>query len=186
MLFDLKTMIQPFTVLSPQQKKLDQLIDKIEQQKQELHQWQQELYSGYVDKIIDFVNNGQTEEATFTLFNYAVPSNAAMQESIKTIVDYQTELMNTSSDETTAHASFSKKLLIVISILGAIGAISLALLIISRITNPLKRLTRAANVIATGDLREEAIVVKTKDEIKDLAQAFNTMKVHRSLLLPMY
>ncbi len=41
MLFDLKTMIQPFTALSPQQKKLDHLIDKIEQQKQELHQWQQ-------------------------------------------------------------------------------------------------------------------------------------------------
>ncbi|MCO8073402.1 molecular chaperone DnaJ [Acinetobacter lwoffii] len=41
MLFDLKTMIQPFTALSPQQKKLDHLIDKIEQQKQELEQWQQ-------------------------------------------------------------------------------------------------------------------------------------------------
>lgn len=41
MLFDLKTMIQPFTALSPQQKKLDHLIDKIEQQKQELYQWQQ-------------------------------------------------------------------------------------------------------------------------------------------------
>ena len=41
MLFDLKTMIQPFTALSPQQKKLDHLIDKIEQQKQELHQSQQ-------------------------------------------------------------------------------------------------------------------------------------------------
>lgn len=41
MLFDLKTMIQPFTALSPQQKKLDHLIDKIQQQKQELHQWQQ-------------------------------------------------------------------------------------------------------------------------------------------------
>ncbi|MCO8086176.1 molecular chaperone DnaJ [Acinetobacter lwoffii] len=41
MLFDLKTMIQPFTTLSPQQKKLDHLINKIEQQKQELQQWQQ-------------------------------------------------------------------------------------------------------------------------------------------------
>lgn len=41
MLFDLKTIIQPFTALSPQQKKLDRLIDKIEQQKLELKQWQQ-------------------------------------------------------------------------------------------------------------------------------------------------
>ena len=41
MSFNLKTMIQPFTALSPQQKKLDRLIDKIEQQKLELAQWQQ-------------------------------------------------------------------------------------------------------------------------------------------------
>ena len=41
MLFDLKTMIQPFTALSPQQKKLDRLIDKIEQQKLQLKKWQQ-------------------------------------------------------------------------------------------------------------------------------------------------
>ncbi|WP_312308009.1 molecular chaperone DnaJ [Acinetobacter variabilis] len=41
MLFELKTIIQPFTALSPQQKKLDRLIDKIEQQKLELKQWQQ-------------------------------------------------------------------------------------------------------------------------------------------------
>ncbi len=41
MSFNLKTMIQPFTALSTQQKKLDRLIDKIAQQKLELAQWQQ-------------------------------------------------------------------------------------------------------------------------------------------------
>ena len=41
MSFNLKTMIQPFTALSTQQKKLDRLIDRIEQQKLELAQWQQ-------------------------------------------------------------------------------------------------------------------------------------------------
>ncbi|WP_216940132.1 molecular chaperone DnaJ [Acinetobacter sp. BY419] len=41
MSFSLKTIIQPFTALSPQQKKLDRLIDKIEQQKLELEQWRQ-------------------------------------------------------------------------------------------------------------------------------------------------
>lgn len=41
MSFNLKTMIQPFTALSTQQKKLDRLFDRIEQQKLELAQWQQ-------------------------------------------------------------------------------------------------------------------------------------------------
>jgi len=41
MSFDLKTTVQPDTELSPQQRKLNRLIDKIEQQQLELKQWQQ-------------------------------------------------------------------------------------------------------------------------------------------------
>ncbi|ATO18351.1 molecular chaperone DnaJ [Acinetobacter sp. LoGeW2-3] len=41
MSFDLKTTVQPDLELTPQQKKLNRLIDKIEQQKCELEQWQQ-------------------------------------------------------------------------------------------------------------------------------------------------
>ncbi len=41
MSFDLKTTVQPDAELSPQQKKLNRLIDKIEQQQLELKQWQQ-------------------------------------------------------------------------------------------------------------------------------------------------
>lgn len=41
MSFDLKTTVQPNIELSPQQRKLNRLIDKIEQQQLELKQWQQ-------------------------------------------------------------------------------------------------------------------------------------------------
>ena len=41
MFFELKTILQPDTVSSPQQKKLYRLIEKIEQQKLELAKWQQ-------------------------------------------------------------------------------------------------------------------------------------------------
>ncbi len=41
MSFDLKTTVQPDAELSPQQRKLNRLIDKIEQQQLELKQWQQ-------------------------------------------------------------------------------------------------------------------------------------------------
>lgn len=41
MSFDLKTTVQPDIELSPQQRKLNRLIDKIEQQQLELKQWQQ-------------------------------------------------------------------------------------------------------------------------------------------------
>ena len=144
---------------------------------------QQTLYNGYVDEIVKYIDNNQEDKALNMLFNFAVPANKDIQQSINNIVDFQNEQMNSTKLDTTASASNSRVILIIISVVGAIVAIGLAVLIIKNITNPLKRLTNSANVIATGDLRETDIVVKTKDEIKDLADAFNKMKSNLSTLI---
>lgn len=144
---------------------------------------QQVVYNDYVDEIIEYVNNGQNDKAKSVLFDYAVPANRAIQQSINNIVDFQVEQMNVSSNDTTENAAFSQKILIIISILGVISAIILGIMITRNITIPLKRLTTATNVIATGDLSEKEIVVNTKDELNELAQAFNTMKANLSNLI---
>ncbi|AWE07148.1 methyl-accepting chemotaxis protein [Lysinibacillus sp. 2017] len=144
---------------------------------------QQVVYNDYVDEIIEYVNNGQNDKAKSVLFDYAVPANRAIQQSINNIVDFQVEQMNVSSNDTTENAAFSQKILIIISILGVISAIILGIMITRNITIPLKRLTTATNVIATGDLSDKDIVVNTKDELNELAQAFNTMKANLSNLI---
>jgi len=177
--------------LSAQRKIVTQTISEIEplfkdeQMKKEIQNVkdQQALYNGYVEKIIQYVNNDQNDKATNMLFNFAVPTNKAIQQSINNIVDFQTEQMNTSSNDTSDSATFSKILLIVISVVGTLLAIILAIMITRNITIPLKHVTDSANIIATGDLREKDIVVNTKDEINDLAQAFNTMKANLSKLI---
>ncbi|MBC7958915.1 MAG: methyl-accepting chemotaxis protein, partial [Vallitaleaceae bacterium] len=54
-----------------------------------------------------------------------------------------------------------------------------ALIVISKITKdiskPLKAVCKSAELVASGDLTVEALQVKTRDEIRDLASAFNTM-----------
>jgi len=50
------------------------------------------------------------------------------------------------------------------------------LLFVRSIIVPVNMLTYAAKVIAKGDLCQKDIEVKTKDEIKDLADSFNSMK----------
>ncbi|MER1985757.1 MAG: methyl-accepting chemotaxis protein [Solibacillus sp.] len=144
---------------------------------------QQALYSQYVAEIIDYVNKGEQEKAHSVLFENAVPANQSIQKAVNNIVDYQTQEMNTSSAQATSLANTSSVILITIVIIGLIIAILLAMWIIKNITVPLRRLTDAANVIASGDLRQEPIVVKTKDEINELAQAFNTMKANLSNLI---
>lgn len=139
---------------------------------------QQAHYTEHVEEIIRLVRNGRTDDAYTVLFEEAVPANRAIHDSITNIVDFQNEEMHMTSKETTETANLATTLLIVIALIGVILAAVLAVIITRGITIPLNRLTTAANIISTGDLREKDIEVNTKDEIKELADAFNTMKTN--------
>ncbi|MCM3722833.1 methyl-accepting chemotaxis protein [Solibacillus isronensis] len=144
---------------------------------------QQALYNGYVEEVIAYVDNEETDRAYNMLFEFAVPANRNIQQTINGMVDFQKEQMNTTSKETTESANIIKISLITIAVIGTLIAVALAIYITLSITRPLRRLTNTANVIANGDLREEDIHVKSKDEIRDLATAFNAMKANLASLI---
>lgn len=137
---------------------------------------QMALYSKYVDEVINLVNSGNQDGAYNVLFEKAVPTNENIRQSVSKIIKFQEVQMANASEEATTTVDNTTTLLISISVISTIIAIGLAIFITRNITVPLRRLTNAANVIAEGDLREENVIVKTKDEIYELAQAFNTMK----------
>ena len=164
--------------------KIEPLFEAKEMQEQiQIVKEQQKLYNTYADKIIDYVKQDQMDKAEIMLFTYAVPANEAIQKAINNLVDFQTKQMNSTKAASAASAAKSKALLIGIAATSAVISILLAIYIIRNITVPLKRLTKATQVMASGDLREEDILVKTKDEIFDLAQAFNTMKHNLASLI---
>ena len=155
-----------------------QMIEQIE-----IIEEQQILYTQYAEQIINYIDNNQTDQAYAILFDKAVPANQAIQTAVDTIVDFQTKEMEIVSTNASDKANSSSILLITISIFGIIIAIVLAVYITKNISSPLRRLTDAANIIAAGDLREENIEVNTKDEIYELANAFNLMKDNLSNLI---
>lgn len=157
--------------------KIEPLFKTPEMQKEVKHiQEQQVIYNDYVDQIVQYVDAGKADKAQNVLFNFAVPANKEIQTSINTVVDFQKEKMSETNKETTSSAETSRTILIVIALIMSIIAVAIALRITANITKPLNRLTASANIMADGDLREEDIVVHTKDEINDLANAFNAMK----------
>ena len=143
----------------------------------------QRLYYEYIDDIVNHINEDQFEKATAILFTKAVPANQQMRNSIDAIVELQQAEMDRVKKESTESAAFSKTLLITISVVATIASTILALYIILNITRPLKRLTDAAAVIASGDLRGKDIEVNTKDELLTLATTFNTMKANLASLI---
>ncbi|MBD8036781.1 methyl-accepting chemotaxis protein [Solibacillus sp. A46] len=144
---------------------------------------QQDSYDDYVHEVVRYVDSKEMDKADNMLFAFALPTSQIIQETINNIVTTQKKLMDTTNTETTESANTSKTLVIIISVIGVLFAIGLAIIITQSVTRPLRKLTNAANVIASGDLREEDIQVKTKDEINDLATAFNTMKASLSNLI---
>lgn len=66
--------------------------------------------------------------------------------------------------------------IIVVVIIIIIISVLLSMAITSSITVPLKILRKKISVIAKGDLSGEPINIETKDEIGELARAFNAMK----------
>ncbi|OCS89201.1 methyl-accepting chemotaxis protein [Caryophanon latum] len=151
--------------------KIPQMMEEFQKIKEN-----QQLYTQYADNIIEAVNNNDMKAAQDILFTSAVPTNQALQQSINTIVEVQSNEMDTLSTETTNSAKTSKLLLLAVSLIGVIVTIVLAVRITLNITRPLVTLTQAATIIASGDLRQENINVNTKDEIFELAKAFNEMK----------
>ncbi|MEC0181742.1 methyl-accepting chemotaxis protein [Paenibacillus peoriae] len=68
-----------------------------------------------------------------------------------------------------------RQVVIILSVAAVVVALIMAFIIAQVISRPILRISRAAESIASGDLTDEAIIVKGKDEISTLAHSFNTM-----------
>ena len=137
---------EDLTIMKNQQAIISEIIAEIEpiftvkQMQDELQniKEQQLLYSNYVTDIVAAVDAGNSTEAERILFNEAFPVYNSMQQSVNHIVEYQTEVMNTTSAQTTDAVNVSKMLMIALSIIGILIAIALTYKITVSITKPFR------------------------------------------------
>jgi signal transduction histidine kinase len=60
------------------------------------------------------------------------------------------------------------------AVIGAVSALLIGIILFLEITAPVRKLTKAADAIAKGDLNQR-VDIRTKDEIGDLGRSFNSM-----------
>jgi two-component system sensor histidine kinase BaeS len=65
------------------------------------------------------------------------------------------------------------------AVIGAVLALILGIIISRTLTRPIRELTQATHAISEGDLSQQ-VTVRTKDELGELAQAFNKMSTELS------
>lgn len=83
--------------------------------------------------------------------------------------------MDKTRDELSGYEVSAKLFMSCLAILGVILGILLAYFISRSISKPVKRVTEGLTEIATGNLTVEPILIKNKDEVGDMATAFNMM-----------
>ena len=134
-------------------------------------------------KVVDTYDPENIQTSIDLLDTEIRPANEAIQLAANTIVDYQKSLLDQTSQEASEITHFSSTIILVITIFTGILAVIIAVLITRVITVPVNKLATAAKIIAEGDLSQEDIQVKAKDEIATLALSFNRMKANLHLLV---
>ena len=117
---------------------------------------------------------GQKDQAHDFLLKDLRPTQIAYFTALDTLINFQSELMESSGRESALLAAQTRWLLLLIAGLAAVISIGLGLLTTRSITRPLHAAVVLARRVADGDL-SATIVVRSKDETGQLMQALKDM-----------
>ncbi|MDF2924301.1 MAG: hypothetical protein K0R57_3215 [Paenibacillaceae bacterium] len=149
----------------------------------------QERFQKLKDLAVDYKTRADTimimphaqglREANFSLFGVATQL-VVLAESMAEDQINKMELERVSVKDTNTQ---DKNLSVVISICAIVAAIALGVVIAMMISRPIRKITAAAKDIAKGDLRTRDLKIHSRDEVRELADAFDEMTVQlRSLI----
>lgn len=134
------------------------------------------LFDKEVSKVIDHVKKGQEEQAIVLINTVVNDANKVINEAAGGMVAYQDEHIAQERKVSEEATLMSKRTLILGTIIDVILGLIIATVINWTISRPVRRLAKATSIISEGDLSQVDIIIKSKDELRDLANSFNTMK----------
>lgn len=125
---------------------------------------------GEDQKAIPLIRNNRTQfQQTQVLLNQDVALN-------KQVADSETT-------DSLSQAASGRSVALTLSIVAFIIGLATAVLVSLGISRPLRKLTIVANQVSEGDLTGEPVVVKSKDETRELANAFRVMTANLTSLI---
>jgi methyl-accepting chemotaxis protein len=131
-------------------------------------------YAANLETLLELSLDNKDEEAFELLTNEMKASADNEQGAIDNLVNLKVKEASQQSEENTATANEATVVMIIVVIGGMLIAIILGIFISRIIGNPVKKLSKAAELIADGDLNID-IDIDTKDEVGALAASFRRM-----------
>lgn len=149
---------------------------------EQLKKFRDDFTNGTLD-MMDAYNRGDKVLANGyinTKLRNASNSMLDMTTQIVTYQEQQLEEINSKADNSIALSEFVAGIALAVSIA---AALIVMLFIRKTITLPIRTIVKESNIMAAGDLSNQDIVVKTKDEIGQLGTSFNAMKNNLASLI---
>ncbi|WP_203248079.1 methyl-accepting chemotaxis protein [Sporosarcina beigongshangi] len=134
------------------------------------------------DQIISLMNSSP-DKAEKHFLGVAMPLVREIRDISSQIAIEQAELMKEESLASSALVSSVTSTVLTLSVIAIILAILIGVIITRMITKPILLIEKMAEGIASGDLAQEDIMVKNRDEIGNLAKSFNQMKMNLRQLI---
>lgn len=132
-------------------------------------------YNKTVDNIIDLKNSGKDKDVILEL-NNAETAYQSLMTNINAIEKYQNKQLSLTREDVGHIVLRSNIIAFIISVLGMFTALLYIYSLKRTLFKPLLKVVEGAKHIASGDLTQEDLHIKSKNEIGTLAKSFNEMK----------
>ncbi|MDR3591391.1 MAG: methyl-accepting chemotaxis protein [Negativicutes bacterium] len=125
-------------------------------------------------KFAPLMAAGQREEARRVLLGEMQPAYKALDQKMNEYQEYMNKRSTDALSQAVEYAASARTAAIVAAVFAAFLSIVIAVFAARSISRPVNRLAAVAEKVASGDLTEQ-VQVDSRDEIGQLATAFNTM-----------
>lgn len=134
----------------------------------------QKNHAELIDAGIHAFNNND-EKMAFAILEESAMAQNLLKEKFAELNTYQVERTNQVDREIADLLGWTRTLIIVLIVIAILLSIAVAVVIGRSIARPVGKMTTALTEISNGNLVIEPVVIRNKDEIGEMATAFNRM-----------
>ncbi|MCS1381756.1 methyl-accepting chemotaxis protein [Lysinibacillus sphaericus] len=148
-------------------KKSIELLEAVNKSEQNVQQ--------FADRMFSLKDAGETEQYEKLDSTQGRLILKQFDERVENLANYQSEAVEAKITATSNEIDSIKMQMILLGIFAVLISLIIAMIMGTIISRPIKGMAKAAQKIAEGDLTAEQIRIKNRDEVGDLALAFNQM-----------
>ncbi|CAI6082916.1 hypothetical protein PAECIP112173_03726 [Paenibacillus sp. JJ-100] len=140
-------------------------------------------YNDLAQNIMSLTKQGEVEEVSRLMEETAPPLIESFEEVVESMENHQQKAMDEGTVAANLQTASVLRLITIIGVVSILIGLAIAILMGRLISKPVQSVARAAGRIAEGDLTGEPLKVRNRDEIGEMAEAFNVMSANLRTLI---